>query len=307
MNKGELKGTIFNIERFAYQDGPGIRTLVFLKECPLNCKWCCNPESQDPNPVLMHFKNKCIKCGRCLEICPNKAIEFDKNGDIHTNKENCILCGKCTEICPNGARLIKGEIKTVKEVMREILKDDLFYRNSGGGVTLSGGEPLQQIDFSLSILKNCKDHGIHTAMETSLYGNWTDIKKLLDFLDLIMVDIKHMDSKIHKKFTGVKNDKILTNIKKLTRNYDIDTVIRIPILPGINDSQENIKETASFASNIGINKIEILPYHELGLNKYKALDKDYELEIDPPTKEYLIKIKEIIKPFVSKVSLEGNY
>lgn len=307
MDEEKIKGSIFNIERFAYQDGPGIRTVIFLKGCPLNCKWCCNPESQDLQPVLMHFNNRCVKCKRCLKACLQNAIDINNKGEIITDREVCTLCGKCTEICPKEARLIKGDKKTVEEVMKEIKKDDLFYRNSGGGVTLSGGEPFQQIDFSHSLLKCCKEYGIHTAIESSLYVNWAKIKKVLDFLDLIMVDIKHMNSNTHKKHTGVTNHKILKNVRKLTDINNLKIVVRIPIIPGINDSKTNIKETAIYTSDLGIRSIEILPYHELGLNKYNALDRNYNLEINPPTREQMISIKEIIKQYVNNVRLEGDF
>ncbi|KXA90487.1 hypothetical protein AKJ66_01780 [candidate division MSBL1 archaeon SCGC-AAA259E22] len=306
-NSEKETGIIFNVEKFAYQDGPGIRTLVFLKGCPLNCLWCSNPESQNAYPELMYFENKCTFCGRCLEECPKDAIKMNVEKErVETNRETCENCGACTEVCLNDARVIKGDKITVKEIMNEIKKDDLFYRNTGGGVTITGGEPMMQPAFVYSILKRCNDLSIHTAIETSAYVRWPIFSKISETLDLLMIDIKHMDPEEHEKYTGVSNELILENIRKISEKPSIEKVIRIPIIPGINDDRENIKKTAKFVSEVGIETIELLPYHELGISKYKALGRGYEINSTPPDAEHLKKLKEIIDSHIPVVRFEGN-
>jgi len=292
-----LKGMIFNIERYAVHDGPGIRTIVFLSGCQLRCLWCANPEGQKLKPQFAFFLDKCTGCMKCLSVCPNKAIE-QINGKIVMNWNKCKRCLKCVEVCPNEARESLTKVMTSKEILEEVIKDIPFYRRSNGGVTLSGGDPLMQIDFASEILKLCKEREIHTVIETSGFADWDDFVKILKYTDFIFYDIKHMDTKKHKYGTGVSNEKILENLKKITNLYkDINVVVRIPVIPNFNDSEENITNTAKFVKSFkNIRKIELLPYHKLGVIKYERIGKPYLLkDLNAPRSEDLIKLKNIIE------------
>ena len=255
-----MKATIFNIERNSYFDGPGIRTTVFFKGCNLRCAWCHNPESQSPKPQMMFFKNKCTGCGKCKEKCPN-------------NLELCELCGKCTLYCPHDAREICGKEYTVDEVMREILKDKAFYDNSGGGVTFSGGESMLQIDFLEELLKACKQNGIHTAIDTAGHVPYESFESVLPYTDLFLFDVKCYDSDKHKKYTSASNELIFSNLRKLLKTNK--TVwVRIPIIPTVNDTEEEMLAIKSFLYSCRApKKIELLPYHSMGEHKYIALGK----------------------------------
>lgn len=289
------KGMIFNIERYAVHDGPGIRTIVFLSGCSLRCLWCQNPEGIELKPQLAFFPDNCIGCMRCFSVCPNKAIE-QVNGEIAMNWSKCKRCLKCVEVCPNEARKSLTKVMTSKEVLEEVIKDISFYHRSNGGVTLSGGDPLMQIDFASEILRLCKERRIHTAIETSGFADWDVFLKILKYTDFIFFDIKHMDSKKHKYGTGVSNEKILENLRKVS-NLGKNIIIRIPVIPNFNDSEENIKDTIKFVKNMkNIIKIELLPYHKLGVIKYERIGKTYLLkDINPPENSDLIKFKNIIE------------
>lgn len=255
-----LKATIFDIERNSYVDGPGIRTTVFFKGCNLRCAWCHNPESQSPKPQMMFYKNKCTGCGKCKEKCPNHL-------------ESCELCGKCTLYCPHDAREICGKEYTVDEVMREILKDKAFYDHSGGGVTFSGGECMLQIDFLEEILKVCKENGIHTAVDTAGHVPYEYFERILPYTNLFLYDVKCYDSEKHKKYTGVRNELILENLKKLLATGK-SVWVRIPIIPTVNDTVEEIQRIKAYISSCGKpEKIELLPYHAMGEHKFEALGK----------------------------------
>ena len=255
-----LKATIFDIERNSYVDGPGIRTTVFFKGCNLRCAWCHNHESQSPKPQMMFYKNKCTGCGKCKEKCPNAL-------------EKCELCGKCTIYCPHDAREICGKEYTVDEVMREILKDKVFYENSGGGVTFSGGECMLQIDFLEEILKVCKENGIHTAVDTAGHVPYEYFERILPYTNLFLYDVKCYDSEKHKKYTGVRNELILENLKKLLATGK-SVWVRIPIIPTVNDTVEEIQRIKAYISSCGKpEKIELLPYHAMGEHKFEALGK----------------------------------
>ena len=256
-----MKATIFDIERNSYVDGPGIRTTVFFKGCNLRCAWCHNPESQSPKPQMMFYKNKCTGCGKCKEKCPNHL-------------ESCELCGKCTLYCPHDAREICGKEYTVDEVMREILKDKVFYENSGGGVTFSGGECMLQIDFLEEILKACKQNGIHTAVDTAGLVPFEFFERIIPYTDLFLYDVKCYDSEKHKQYTGVGNELILENLKRLLAT-DKSVWIRIPIIPTVNDTEEEIRSIRSFLLSCGTpEKVELLPYHAMGKHKYAAIGKE---------------------------------
>ena len=247
-----VKGTVFNIQRFCVNDGPGIRTTVFLKGCPLSCVWCHNPESQRFEPEILFYKDKCTGCGRCRGIT---AADRDF-------------------VCFNDAKEICGKTVSANEVTAEVLKDKPFYENSGGGVTLSGGEPLAQYDFSLKLLKKAKENGIHTAIETCGYAEKSKILEIAKYVDLFLFDCKETDPDLHKEYTGVDNKIILENLKALS-DAGSKIILRCPIIPGFNDRAEHFKGISETAENfIGIEHIEIEPFHPLGESKYSALGRE---------------------------------
>ena len=260
-------------------DGPGIRTTVFFKGCNLHCTWCHNPESQSAKPEMMFYKNKCGNCGKCKEKCPNSL-------------ESCELCGKCTFYCPNDAREICGKDYTVDEVLREIRKDKTFYKTSGGGVTFSGGECLLQIDFLEAILKECKRNGIHTAVDTAGHVPFVCFERILPYTDLFLYDIKCYDSEKHKKYTGTSNELILSNLKRLLQSGKA-IWIRIPIIPDVTDNEEELLTIKAFLSSYGCpEKVELLPYHDMGEHKYAALGKMAQT-FSVPSEEKMIQLKKI--------------
>jgi len=297
-------GVIFNIQRYSIHDGPGIRTTVFLKGCPLNCWWCQNPESQLSGQEMLFWGDRCIGCGACSTICPSNAIQIKKGIPV-TEKEKCILCGKCIEKCPALAREMIGEKLATEEVIKEIEKDFVFYEESGGGVTFSGGEPLGQSEFLEGLLNGCREKKIHTAVDTSGYISWRILKKIIPKVDLFLYDLKIMDSERHKKYTGVFNEIILENLKKLSSVHH-NIFIRFPVIPGINDDSQNIKEMGEFLSSLTIAHVNLLPYHYIGIDKYRRLGRTYHLAAtQPPSEEKLSEIVAILSKFNLKVKLRG--
>jgi pyruvate formate lyase activating enzyme len=297
-------GIIFNIQRYSIHDGPGIRTTVFLKGCPLNCWWCQNPESQLSGQEMIFWGDRCISCGACSTICPSNAIQI-KNGIPVTEKEKCILCGKCIEKCPALAREMIGEKLTVEEIIKEVEKDLVFYEESGGGVTFSGGEPLRQPDFLEGLLNDCREKKIHTAVDTSGYISWEILNKINSKVDLFLYDLKIMDNERHKKYTGVSNEIILENLKKLSLIHN-NIFIRFPVIPGINDDYQNIKKTGEFLSSLKIAKVNLLPYHYIGVDKYKRLGRTYNLvTTQPPSEEKVSEVSAILSKFNLNIKLRG--
>ncbi|MFW6309314.1 MAG: glycyl-radical enzyme activating protein [bacterium] len=297
----EIKGTIFDIQRFSIHDGPGIRTTVFFKGCPLNCLWCHNPESINKYPELSYDKLKCIGCNLCLEVCSQKAIINNvKDEKIHY-RERCLSCWQCVQECPANALKIQGEKYNLKDVFREVKEDLPFYEESGGGVTLSGGEPTVQIEFCRELLKKCKSEGIHTALDTSGYSTWNNLKSILPFLDLILFDLKHMEASRHKKLTGVSNQLILDNLTKINRE-GIPVDVRIPVIPGYNDSKQNLSSTANFINNLeNIKKVTLLKYHQLGLSKPWQFNQSRGIkEIEPPSDKRMEEIEEMFIEITGK-------
>lgn len=276
----QLSGMIFNIQRFSVQDGPGIRTLIFFKGCPLRCLWCCNPESQDKGMNLIFNKVKCIGCGRCIAACDAGAISDGPQGKA-VDREKCNLCGKCINACFTQAMEMAGEIKTVDELMAEILKDVALYKNSGGGVTLGGGEPMAQAELAAAVLKECRSQGINTAIETCGFAAWDSYEKVLKYTDLVLFDIKHLNSNRHKKLTGHGNERILDNFRKIA-GLSKRIIARIPLIPGLNTSSENIDELGCFLRANEIAEAHLLPYHKLGVNKYASIGLEYTLDDIPP-------------------------
>jgi len=297
------KGLIFDIQRYSIHDGPGIRTLVFMKGCPLSCLWCCNPESWSSSQEIMVSSTKCIGCKRCIEVCPTGAAE--KKNPLEAN-QLCVVCGSCVEACPSTARQLVGRYMSLDEVVEEVEKDRLFYQHSGGGITATGGEPLMQVGFVRMLLKRCQEKGIHTALETCGYAKWEVFKKVLEHVDLLLYDIKHMDTERHRELAGVGNELILQNAKKVAR-LGKDMIIRVPIIPDRNDSVENMEGVAGFARSLRkVNEIHLLPYHRLGESKYDRLGKNYKLKgMEPFDKQSLFKQKKIIESYDLKVQVGG--
>lgn len=274
------KGLIFNIQRFSIHDGPGIRDLIFFKGCPLSCKWCSNPESQDSFPEIAYSLDRCIgyiKCGQCSNVCEIKAINGSSEGKVKIDKTLCNNCGKCAEVCPAKAIKLFGQYVSVDEVVAIAEEDSAFYSRSGGGITVGGGEPLSQTDFVHELLKKCRDHGLDTAIETAGYGDWGAIQKACIYANLIFYDIKCMDSKKHKEFTGVSTELILENIKRLSISFPQKSIIvRTPIIPGFNDSVEEIQTIANFIRVMkNLKEYELIPYHGFGEAKYYQLGREY--------------------------------
>jgi pyruvate formate lyase activating enzyme len=301
------QGMVFDIQTYSLHDGPGIRTTVFLKGCPLSCIWCQNPESQHHQPEVMLYLERCTGCSQCVSACPNQAIQI-VDGKSHTNRNLCRGCGKCADICPNEARTLAGRVLSAEEVFLELKKDDIFYKKSGGGITLSGGEPLAQVEFSAAILSLCKQAGLHTAIETSGIAGWDIFKTVLEYVDLILYDLKHMDSPSHQRYTGVPNDLILENVKRIRKEYSIPIVARIPIIPGYNADLKNIEATASFiTSELGLDtKVNILAYHRLGESKYSRLEREISrINTTPPTAEQMVAFQKTIETFGLTVSIGG--
>lgn len=298
-NQNGAEGIVFNIQHYCIHDGPGIRTNIFLKGCPLRCLWCQNPESNIIRPQVMYDSYKCIGCKKCIEICPNKAIYFE-NGKAITLRNLCKGCGACADVCLTEARTMMGKKMTVDEVYEEAAMDKLFFDSSGGGITLTGGEVLFQPVFAKNILKKCKENGLHTAIETCGYGKWESFKGLLEYVDLVLYDIKHMDSSAHQKYTGVKNERILENLYKISNEMQIPIVARTPIVPGYNDSEENIHQMGKFLSeNIAsCNEVNLLPYHSMGEGKREQLEeKKTDFYSYVPDAEKMNRLLEIIKSY----------
>ena len=279
-----VKGIVFNVQRFTIHDGPGIRTELFLKGCPLRCEWCSNPESWHRNIEVGIYASKCIskeKCGACENVCPVEgAINFE-NGIIESiDREVCTNCMKCYNSCPAEAIKAWGKMMTVEECMEITRKDRGFYDKSGGGVTVSGGDPFVQSDFVMELFKACKQENIQTCIESTFYAKWEQIEKVLPYTDLIISDIKHMNSEIHKKHTGVDNHLILENLQKLA-NDGREMILRIPVIPNVNDDMENIEKTADFIIdklNGNVRTLQLLSFMRLGEEKYQSLGIPYKME-----------------------------
>ena len=273
-----LTGLVFDIERFATKDGPGIRTVVFLKGCNLGCGWCQNPESQSPAQEIIYHLNQCGGCGRCLEGCSAQAIAKDRGFGLVTDKEKCVLCGKCVEGCFYEARRMVGRPYTVSELMTEIQKDLAFFQSSQGGVTFSGGEPLLQARFLTSVARECRDQGIHLALETCGAVPWKTLSAASRVMDLVYMDFKHIDPETHRLWTGRGNDLILENLKLLSRSFQ-PLIVRIPIIPGFNQDLETVEAMFDFLKNqvAPVEAVELLPFHRLGRSKYQGLARTYEL------------------------------
>ncbi|MCP3923250.1 MAG: choline TMA-lyase-activating enzyme [Desulfobacterales bacterium] len=305
----ERKALIFNIQKYNMYDGPGVRTIVFFKGCPLRCKWCSNPESQKKKHQVMYKESQCVDCGACVSVCPTGVHKLSPINEKHefVDGSECIGCRKCEEVCTAKALSVVGEVKTISEIMEIVEEDRAFYEMSEGGLTLGGGEALMQPEAVVNLLNVCKQRGINTAVETCGYAKPEALMKVAEFTDLFLFDIKHMDSEIHYKLTGVRNESILRNLKLLLQNRK-NVRIRVPLLKNVNDSENDIKKLIDFLEPFreykGFKGVDLLPYHKLGVNKYKQLGWNYPLNNDPGlTEEELMKIESNIKKYNFPVSV----
>lgn len=300
-----ISATTINIQKFSVHDGPGIRTTVFFKGCPLKCWWCHNPESQKQNHEIIYFQERCTRCGVCVKRCEENAIEI-KDNIVITDKDKCNLCGKCCDFCQSNAREYVGKEFTVRELMKEIIKDEAFYDESGGGVTFSGGEPLIYADFLKEVLQACNTRGIHTTVDTCGYAEWANFEKILGKVDLFLYDLKLMNDEKHKKYTGVGNKLILENLNRLSER-GCNIFIRMPIIAGVNDDDEHINESICYLSNLNIIQVNLLPYHKMGMDKYKRLKMEYKLSgMEKPSDEKMNEIAEKFRKVGIKVKVGGN-
>lgn len=270
-----MKAMIFDIQRASFVDGPGIRTTVFFKGCNLKCKWCHNPESQSRKKQIMFYKNKCVLCGKCVEACPNRMTE-------------CVLCGRCVDACTHDARQLCGKEMTAEEILKTVLKDKSFYLESGGGVTFSGGECMLYSDFLAEILKMCKNEGINTAVDTAGNVAYTEFEKIIPYTDIFLYDVKCFSEQKHIEGTGVSNKLILENLTRLSKEFKGDIIIRIPVIDGYNTDE--LPEIAGLLKNLGISRVELLPYHKMGEHKYEALGMNC-VSFNAPEKDDMEKYK----------------
>lgn len=280
-----MKGLIFEIQKMSTEDGPGIRTTVFFKQCPLRCIWCHNPESIDKKPTIIWYKIKCIGCKSCIAVCKEKALRFDEKG-LHINREKCTACGKCVEECPSTALRKLGEWMELEQLITEVAKDRVYYLTSGGGITVSGGAPELQSEFVIQFLKRCKEEGFHTALDACGAFSKAKYEEFLPYVDLYLYDIKEIDPVKHKKFTGASNDQILENLKWLVEEIpkfkpSTEIWIRTPIIPGYTATEENIKGIGDFIVQELHNKInrwDLLAFNNLARDKYERMDLDWPLK-----------------------------
>jgi pyruvate formate lyase activating enzyme len=270
----EPSGLVFNILRFCLHDGPGIRTTVFLKGCPLSCWWCHNPEGQSLDPELLYYEARCRRCGACVEVCP-QAEAAQRDGVVEPSPL-CERCGACVEICVAAAREIAGRRMSVSEVLCEVERDLVFFEESGGGVTLSGGEPLQQPEFTVALLDACRNRGIHTVLETCGMTPRDVFLNAARRGDLVLYDLKVLDPQKHREFTGAPNDAILGNLEALAGSGH-PLVVRLPVIPGVTDGEADLREYAGFLARLGVRRVDVLPYHRIGIDKYRRLGRPYRL------------------------------
>lgn len=292
-------GTIFDFKKYSINDGPGIRTTVFFSGCPLSCLWCHNPESQSLKPELLYRAGRCLLCGECIELCPEGAISLDRNsGSVVTDRQKCTRCQTCITTCYSGARQLSGHEMTVQEVMAIIEREIPFYDESHGGVTFSGGEPLMQPGFLSTLLKACRAQEIHTVVDTSGFASWNVFERIRGDVDMFLYDLKHMDSVRHREVTGVPNEIILSNLRRLSES-GAKCIVRIPLIPGINDDEKNLVESGQFLASLArIESVELMGYHDIAQAKYEALGREYMLTgTQPPTEAAMLRALEVLRGF----------
>ena len=296
-------GLVFDVKHFAVHDGPGIRTTIFLKGCPLRCAWCHSPESQSPEPEVAFNPDLCIGCGHCVEACLNGAQTMEHPKIL---RERCNASGRCVEVCFAGALTMYGEKRTVGELLEEVERNRPLYETSGGGVTVSGGEPTMQPVFTRVLLGALKDRGIHTALDTCGLADWEILRDILEHVDLILYDLKHMDSTLHESMTGLPNHLILSNLERVA-GLGKTLVIRVPVIPGFNDDVDHFRKMGRFLEGLGgVESVELLPYHNLGTPKYATLGREYPLgDLESPGREALTALGGVLEARGLRVVIEG--
>jgi len=307
----ERETLVFNVQKCSIHDGPGIRTLVFLKGCPMRCLWCANPESQEYGLEIAETESRCIGCNACMEECPRGCIVRREDGRGMIDRSRCDLCGVCTEACYARSKRFVGEARSVAELTEAIARDRTYYTNSGGGVTFSGGEPLTHPEFLLEAARSCKELGISVAVETCGYADYDDFAPALAYIDDIFFDVKHVDSQRHRQLTGKGNEKIIENLLKISASGHSMTV-RVPVVPGCNDETENLEGIARLAASVpGVREVELLAYHALGEHKYAMLGREYPLKgLQTPSDEtmygYVDLMNKILHPAGKACRFEGK-
>jgi pyruvate formate lyase activating enzyme len=299
------RGYIFDIRRFSIHDGPGIRTTVFFKGCPLRCVWCHNPESQSASPELILQPRRCTLCGACLEICPHDAI-YQVGQQMLTDRAKCQLCQACVQVCFAEARQFIGQEMSVEQIMAEVERDAPFYDQSGGGVTFSGGEPLFQADFLRTLLQVCKRQEIHTALDTCGFAPFETLESLRGWVDLFLFDLKHMDDTRHRELTGISNRLILENLQSLSR-LGHNIYVRVPLIPGANDDDDHLHSLARFVSGLpNLERVCLLPYHTGGMEKYTRLNKAVQAPtLKPVPESRLSEIKTLFQAYGLETTIGG--
>lgn len=330
-------GTVFNIQKYSLHDGPGIRTTVFLKGCPLRCVWCHNPESQELRPEVVFFETRCVGCGSCIKVCPTGVagsllttlansrticdtttllgwskdipVPSASGGDPATSSGRCTACGLCVRACACGAREIVGRSMSADEVMSEVLRDRIFYDQSGGGVTFSGGEPMMQPEFLREMLLRCRAEGLRTTVDTSGFAAWDAFLAIVPLVDLFLYDVKLMDETRHRQYIGASNRLILDNLRRLAplaSSLGETVLARVPLIPGINDDGRNIGSTGEFLRECGIRQVSVLPYHRMGIEKCRRLGREYSLPgIEPPSEEEVKRVVDTLAGYGLSVKVGG--
>lgn len=300
---------VFNIQTYCIHDGPGIRDTVFVKGCPLRCLWCANPESNAACSELMTYSSKCTSCGRCVPMCPKGAISigpYEEKYAAVTDRNKCVSCGACVNACPASAREIAGKDMTVREVIDKVKGDKLFFDGSGGGMTISGGEALAHPHFSANLCAVAHAEGIHTAIESSAFAVREVVDLVFPHVDIALLDVKHMDSRIHEKLVGVPNECILENIRHIYQELGVPVILRMPTIPGMNDSVENLHAVGRFTASLGKDvSINLLPYHRLGESKSESLGRPRDLGLEPPDDAHMQELKAILEGYGIQVKIGG--